>query len=347
MINKNYMFAKNDPPVQSEKPKLEPYEIHVMPTKFQKYSSPKKGGNRFVLIALIIVILAIVAFGAYYFFNFLQQQSGQATIKFPTINQNNNVNSANLNVNLNQGNLTLPLGNLNANLNANSNLNTNVTNLNVNLNSNTNAVNSNTNVNAPTTSAINYYSSLDSDKDGLTDVEEDLYGTQVNKPDTDEDGFTDGSELINLYNPLAAGGSLLVTSGLVNTYTNPSFNYQIYYPAKWLARPTDQSLQEVIFQSTTDEYISVKIENNPQKLALVDWFNGQFPDSDLNQLQKNTTKNGMQVLTSADKLTNYLYSDKTPDVIYVISYFIDSRTSVNFLTTFSMMLNSFSIVPKL
>ncbi|MBW6441266.1 hypothetical protein K0B03_04560, partial [Patescibacteria group bacterium] len=38
---------------------------------------------------------------------------------------------------------------------------------------------------------------LDSDKDGLFDDEENLYGTDINKADTDDDGLSDFLEIRN------------------------------------------------------------------------------------------------------------------------------------------------------
>lgn len=48
-------------------------------------------------------------------------------------------------------------------------------------------------------------SSQDSDNDGLTDLEEQKYGTDINNPDTDGDGFLDGDEIKKGYNPLGEG----------------------------------------------------------------------------------------------------------------------------------------------
>lgn len=45
----------------------------------------------------------------------------------------------------------------------------------------------------------------DVDNDGLTNAEETLYGTDPNNPDTDGDGYKDGEEVKNGYNPLGAG----------------------------------------------------------------------------------------------------------------------------------------------
>ncbi len=46
---------------------------------------------------------------------------------------------------------------------------------------------------------------IDSDGDGLSDVEEAKYGTDPHKADTDGDGYPDGEEVKNGYNPLGPG----------------------------------------------------------------------------------------------------------------------------------------------
>ncbi len=46
---------------------------------------------------------------------------------------------------------------------------------------------------------------LDSDSDGLTDLQEAQLGTDPNKADTDGDGFNDGQEVKAGYNPLGPG----------------------------------------------------------------------------------------------------------------------------------------------
>jgi len=45
----------------------------------------------------------------------------------------------------------------------------------------------------------------DSDSDGLTDEQENYFGTDVNKPDTDGDGYEDGNEVKNGFNPNGTG----------------------------------------------------------------------------------------------------------------------------------------------
>lgn len=52
--------------------------------------------------------------------------------------------------------------------------------------------------------------SLDSDQDGLSDEEEEKYGTDPNNPDTDGDGYTDGQEVDSGFGPLSPPSQLLI-----------------------------------------------------------------------------------------------------------------------------------------
>lgn len=56
-------------------------------------------------------------------------------------------------------------------------------------------------------------STVDSDKDGLTDSQEAYYGTDPHNPDTDGDGYPDGLEVKNGYNPKGTGKPVGATYG--------------------------------------------------------------------------------------------------------------------------------------
>ncbi len=327
-----------EPEEKTKQPKSsssEPYEIRVMPPKFHQYLVKSGGGlPKWLIFGLIgFVVVVGLGIGAYYLLI-----SSRPPSQPPTGTNTNqpavNTNQANTNTNANEN------INVNVNENVNANENTDV-NVNENVNANTNA---NTNINQPSETDLNYFSSQDSDRDGLTDVEEKLYGTEIRRPDTDADGFVDGQEIINGFNPKAAGSSLLKNSGLVNTYSNPIFNYQILYLATWVARPTDQSLQEIIFQSATGERVVVMVEDNPDNLGLAEWYLQQSQLSNISDLETETTRKGYQALISPDKLTYYLVDQQDLSTVYIINYQIDNKTSINFLTTFEMMVNSFELV---
>ncbi|MCX6744249.1 MAG: hypothetical protein NTX82_01860 [Candidatus Parcubacteria bacterium] len=352
MFNQNQKGAGTQ---AQEKAKTDPYEMHVMPAKFHQYLSPRKKSKlgKFLFVFLVIfLVLAGMAFGAYYLYTSLRQ------VALPNSNQNNQpaVPTVNLNQNQSEENLNQPNENLNANTNANDNLNVNDnlnanenSNVNINLNENLNVnenqnTNENLNLNINVPILINYITSADADLDRLTDTEEDLYTTEKRKPDTDGDGYLDGDELVGGYNPKEGGGAALATSGLVNKYSNPLFNYEILYPKDFLAKPTDSSLNEVIFQSSTEEYFAVSVEDNPEQTDLVNWYLAQSPGADLNSLEKITTKKGYTALISPDKLTYYLQVSDKLNQVFMISYNIGTLKEVNFLTTLQMMVNSFSLV---
>lgn len=77
---------------------------------------------------------------------------------------------------------------------------------NVNGNSNA-AVNISTNMNKSIKCLTNITTSVaeDPDRDGLTDEQEKFYKTDPNNPDTDGDGYCDGLEVQNGYNPRGPG----------------------------------------------------------------------------------------------------------------------------------------------
>jgi hypothetical protein len=345
--------VKENSPAQAPQ-KAAPYDMHVMPPKFHQYLAVKSKTSTskiLMVVALVFFVLVMLGIGGY--FLYLQMNLPGQNTNASNLNEvaagNENLNLAN--ENLNQENINAE-ENLNANENLNLNENANA-NENLNLNENANAneninagINANENVNANVNAPlgpINYTGSLDTDADKLTDLEEDMYQTEKRSPDTDGDGFLDGEELINGYNPKMAGDSKLETSGLVNRYTNPIFNFEILYPASWLARPEDQSLKVVLFMTSTEEFMKISVEDNLEKLDLVNWYLRLSPGADLNLLEKITTKKGYEALASPDKLTYYILDPNTQDKVYAINYNIGTLNEINFSTTLQMMIGSFTV----
>lgn len=61
---------------------------------------------------------------------------------------------------------------------------------------------------------------MDSDKDGLSDEEERVYGTDVNNADSDGDGYSDGTEVKSGYDPLKPAPGDKIISEKVQTSKN-------------------------------------------------------------------------------------------------------------------------------
>lgn len=183
-----------------------------------------------------------------------------------------------------------------------------------------------------------YSQTVDTDNDGLTDVEEVLYGTDPEKPDSDGDGFIDGLEAVNLYNPLGFKPVRLIDSGRINGYSNPTFGYSVYYPNLWSAQSLDSTNENVLFSSGDGDYVEVIKVGNPLKLSLTDWYKGQSPGTQTTDLKPFMTKDKVEGVLSPDGLTAYV---PFGTAIYAIIYNIGLKDQVSFFQTFMMMITSF------
>jgi len=179
---------------------------------------------------------------------------------------------------------------------------------------------------------------VDADSDGLTDVEEAIYGTGINLPDTDDDGFLDGNEVYHLYNPGGTAPVTLLESGLVQKYLSGSFAYSIYYPSNWAVEASDGG-RLVTFTAATGESVQVLVEENEQGLSLDEWYLSQAPGVDSDELKQFQNKAGLVGLQSPDRLTTYFQQDSK---IYAISLNLGANTTIEYRRTYEMMLNSFN-----
>lgn len=335
---------KKDNPEDKEKlthSKEEPIAVHSMPEQFHDGSGKKREGkkNKFLFIAIIVIIVLVLGVAAAFLFQRLigpkENVNGQ-NLNTTVVNSN-----ANLNQNLNQNeNLNKNANeNLNQNLNQNTNVNLNVnTNLNQNTNENTNLnvnQNVNLNVNAPLPS------SLDSDRDGLTDTEEEVFGTEKNKPDSDSDSYSDGQEIGAGYDPLGSGR--LVSSTAIKIYTNQDYQYSLLYPQAWLAQATGSDNKEVLFTADTAEFVEVLVSDNPSSLTATEWYLSQFPGLTEEDLTLIETWENQEGVLSLDGNTIYFAVN---DYVYLITYNTGTRTEANFRATFEMMFQSFEIVSE-
>ena len=188
---------------------------------------------------------------------------------------------------------------------------------------------------------LDMITSNDSDEDGLTDIEEKLLETNLDNPDSDDDTFADGQEVINLYDPIKAEGAKLDDSDLIKTYSNESYKYTVLYPSAWLARSTDKAGLETVFTSENNEFVSVWVEENKDNLPLIDWYQKQAPDVDPNDLIEFINKKGHIGLKSADGFTIYFSRDR---FVYIIHYNIGLKEQADYPSIYHMMVESFNFI---
>ncbi len=183
-------------------------------------------------------------------------------------------------------------------------------------------------------------SSADTDKDGLTDVEENLFSTEPTKSDTDGDGYSDALEIVNLYNPTGLAPQKIEETDLVKIYNNQAYNYSIFYPSLWIARALDETNREVLFTSTTGEIFQVIVDENINRLPILDWYLLESPEAKISDIIDITTKDGLLGKKSPDGFTAYFSAG---DKIYAISYSTGGKKEINYDSTFEMMIKSFRL----
>ncbi len=182
--------------------------------------------------------------------------------------------------------------------------------------------------------------SEDSDHDGLTEAEEELFGTDQSVPDTDADRYPDGHEVYNLYNPGGKEPEKLIESGRVKDWENPLYGYHIYYPASWAVGNVDPDYRTVLFSAITGEYVEVRVVDKGPSFTLADWLAVEAPterQSDLVNFQSVFKVPGMR---RADYLVYYFEDEKH---LYIILYNTTTSPVVNYRLTVKMMARSFRL----
>lgn len=298
-------------------------QIHVMPPRFYTQTKQQKSSGLLVILIGGLVLLGGLGAAAWYFFFAAPPAPSVNEPTQPAINQNTNQTPPATNTIPEPTNVNTSLPTQPSQPATTTPTTTPVTNTNVN-----------TNVHVAPTPSGPLPSSADIDSDGLTDVEEGLYGTDFALSDTDGDGYSDGSEVLNGYDPAAANLTLLA-SGRFTTYQSASFS--IAYPTEWRARELSSDGQEVVFQANTGEFIEVLIIANPSRQPLQQWFAEAYPDATTPIV---VTIAGRQGLRTIDRQT-YFFANGDASQVATLVYNVGQFATTNFATTFVSMIRSF------
>lgn len=181
----------------------------------------------------------------------------------------------------------------------------------------------------PTEQSVSIQPGRDSDSDGLTDIEEQLiYGTNVNIPDSDSDGFLDGNEVFHRYNPNGTAPGTLLSAQLVQTYTKEN-GLTLLYPVLWKIESVPSAA--VSFASTTGESILVTL---PAQVSIIEWI-GQHGGQE--QIVKTKTKDGNEWYVTRDQMNAFVLVGTIP---VLFTYQLGLNKSIEYVQTFQMMINS-------
>jgi hypothetical protein len=181
----------------------------------------------------------------------------------------------------------------------------------------------------------------DTDSDGLTDVEELLYGTDYRNPDTDGDTFLDGNEVFHRYHPNGSAPSTLLDTGTVRIFQGTDGPFTIYYPSSWTST-ADATENKVSFRSPSTAAIIITWQAKPPTESLEVWYQHTIPNNSAASLEPTYTQEGLLALAQPGERIAYVDGG---DKVFVLTYDLGDETTIEFLTTFQMMLNSLKLLP--
>lgn len=180
--------------------------------------------------------------------------------------------------------------------------------------------------------------SADLDRDGLTDVEEELFTSDAGKPDTDGDSYDDGREIFHLYSPTDYAPARLITGSIVKEYLNPIFQYKIYYPSSWAVGNVDPEYRDMLFSTLSGENIEVRVFDRASQQTFEDWFAVNFPNELGSALLDFKTVFGAAGKMRNDKLV-YYFNDA--EHFYVVVYHVTDSNVINYREVIEMAARSF------
>lgn len=206
----------------------------------------------------------------------------------------------------------------------------------------------------PTDGKIEFPSTLlskaaDLDNDGLTDAEEALYKSDPGIPDSDSDGYVDGSEVFHLYNPVGKEPIKLIESGTVVDYVNPALNYAMYHPADWQVGNVSGDFRDMLFSTINGDHVEVRVFDKAVEQTFSDWLAVNAPSERFADLAQFVNRFNDQGYKRTDELVYYYV---TANRVHVIVYHTTDASVVSFPGIIEMMARSFrtdasrvSIVP--
>ncbi len=178
----------------------------------------------------------------------------------------------------------------------------------------------------------------DMDEDGLSSIEEEIFGTKDNSNDSDEDSYLDKEEILNLYNPNGSGR--LIDNVSIESLANKMFGYRFLSVKGWSQKSIGGDDSWLIKQSD-EQFIQVVVQQNSDKQNIEDWYQEQFADEIVEESRKIESKTWTGII-SEDGVSAYL-TDKEMNNIFAISYNFKKDYPV-YKTVFEMILKSFEIL---
>jgi hypothetical protein len=188
--------------------------------------------------------------------------------------------------------------------------------------------------------------SLDTDVDGLTDMEETVLGSTPTKTDTDGDGYKDGIEVLNGYSPTSPGSTRLSESPAIVSLTSDftEDNYSLIYPKDWTASLVKANKQ-LLITAGSGEVLKVTVRENQGGLSPLAWYLQDHPEVAVSQLKLVSSQDGqLSGIYSPDGFTAYL-TNTAKTKFYVFEYLSGRQTEFRYPVIFEAIIKSLKVLP--
>lgn len=178
----------------------------------------------------------------------------------------------------------------------------------------------------------------DADKDGLTDTEEEMLQTDSGTWDTDADGYYDGQEVMNLYNPIGFAPVKIIDSGRVLEYSHPTHGWKVYYPTPWDVGVVDASSTQILFSAVTGDFVEIRESEKLPGETFDTWFARAATNQRFGELVRKTNRFMIPLYVRQDGLVGYV---EDANRVYVIIYRQGSASVLLYRHIIDMMMQSF------
>lgn len=178
---------------------------------------------------------------------------------------------------------------------------------------------------------------IDSDADGLTNSEEMLLGTNPEVKDTNGNGYEDGAEVRNGYDPLVRGVKLVTSGSLKKEAIG---NLELLMPSVWTRKASAGGVN--LIQTGTPATFSISMEPFASPMALPDWLIAKYPGSATQDYVAQKTAANADVVYSKDGLTAWLLMGNT---VYILRYAPNGASALDFRALFSVLVQQARMMP--
>lgn len=179
----------------------------------------------------------------------------------------------------------------------------------------------------------------DTDRDGLTEKEENLFTTSPTNPDSDQDGYLDGHEVYHLYNPAGTAPQRLEETNLVKRFSQENLPFTFLIPSGWQTN-FDEANKKIVISTQDTAFFTIQILSNPKNLPLLEWAKEENLQIPLENFESRLTKRGLEGRISEEERKAFISGEGE---IYVLTYELGEEKTIDYFRIFEMVFNSFGL----